>query len=150
MSAQPRKGTGPELALRRALHGRGLRYRVNVAVPGARRRTIDIAFTRVRLAVFLDGCFWHGCPNHGTSPASNSAWWQTKIAANQRRDVDTTRLLVLGGWQVMRVWEHEPCEEAATRVALQYEQLLGELAGDSAESRVARAVDGSAGFTVRT
>lgn len=75
-------------------------------VPGQRRRTIDIAFTRARLAVFVDGCFWHGCPEHGTAPTANADWWATKIAANKSRDDDTDRRLEAMGWRTLRVWEH--------------------------------------------
>ncbi len=114
MSGLRRRDTRPELELRRLLHAQGLRYRVAYPIPGQRRRTIDIAFTRRRLAVFVDGCFWHGCPAHGTRPGgSNSAWWATKIAANQARDADSTRVLRDLGWDVLRVWEHEAPEHAA-------------------------------------
>lgn len=107
MSGQGRRDTGPEVALRRALHARGLRFRVIYPVPGQRRRTIDIAFTRRKVAVFVDGCFWHGCPEHGVRPRSNSAWWREKLAANRARDRDTDRLLDEAGWMVVRIWEHE-------------------------------------------
>ncbi|MGE9363288.1 very short patch repair endonuclease [Isoptericola nanjingensis] len=117
MSRARRRDTAPELALRRLLHSRGLRFRVAYPVPGQRRRTIDVAFTRRRLAVFVDGCFWHGCPDHGTNPRTNDAWWQTKIAANRARDADTDRILVQRGWSVVRVWEHEPPERAADLVS---------------------------------
>jgi DNA mismatch endonuclease (patch repair protein) len=116
MSTARRRDTGPELALRRALHAAGLRYRVAYPVPGQRRRTIDVAFTRLRLAVFVDGCFWHGCPEHGTVPRSNAAWWRTKIRANQARDRDTDRVLSAFGWSVLRFWEHAPASEAAAIV----------------------------------
>ncbi|WP_228552970.1 MULTISPECIES: very short patch repair endonuclease [Mumia] len=116
MSRALRQDTKPELSLRRELHARGLRYRVAFPVPGNRRRSIDIAFTRMRLAVFVDGCFWHNCPIHGTSPTSNSGWWSTKLGANQRRDADTTRLLEEKGWTVLRFWEHEPPASAADTV----------------------------------
>ena len=86
MSGLRRRNTVPELAVRRLLHAAGLRYRVVYPVPGQRRRTIDIAFTRPRLAVFIDGCFWHGCRAHGSQPRANSEWWRHKIAANQARD----------------------------------------------------------------
>ncbi|MFD6164205.1 very short patch repair endonuclease [Oerskovia sp. NPDC060287] len=116
MRVARRRDTAPEVALRKALHAAGLRYRVAYPVPGQRRRTIDIAFTRIRLAVFVDGCFWHGCPEHGTRPRANSEWWAAKLAANRARDADTDRVLAELGWFVVRVWEHEPTQEAADRV----------------------------------
>lgn len=116
MSKAKRRETAPELALRAVLHRRGLRYRVAYPVPGQRRRTIDVAFTRQRLAVFVDGCFWHSCPEHGTSPRQNSEWWRTKLAANLARDADTNAVLASQGWRVLRVWEHEEPEEVATTV----------------------------------
>ncbi|WP_308113329.1 very short patch repair endonuclease [Antribacter soli] len=116
MSRAKRRDTAPELALRRELHARGLRYRVTFPVPGQRRRTIDVAFTRAKLAVFIDGCFWHGCPEHGTRPRSNSAWWRDKLAANQARDADTDRTLIELGWTVIRAWEHEAAADVADRI----------------------------------
>lgn len=113
MQRQRRKDTEPELAIRRALHRSGLRYRICVPVTGLRRRTIDIAFTRLRLAVFVDGCFWHGCPQHATWPKNNAAWWKAKILKNRERDRETTRKLEDGGWTVVRIWEHESAEDAA-------------------------------------
>ena len=113
MSRLARRDTAPELAVRRELHRAGLRYRVVYPVPGKPRRSIDIAFTRARLAVFIDGCFWHGCPEHGTAPSSNSDWWSTKLAANRSRDLDTTEHLQHHGWNVRRFWEHE--DPAAVR-----------------------------------
>src|SRR3712207_7758355 len=92
MSVLRRRDNGPEMAVRRLLHAAGLRYRVSWPVPGQRRRTIDIAFTRARLAVYIDGCFWHGCPIHATSPKANSKWWADKLAANRARDRKSTRL----------------------------------------------------------
>jgi DNA mismatch endonuclease (patch repair protein) len=116
MSALARKDTAPELALRSALHAAGLRYRVQLPVPGNRRRKIDVAFTRVKVAVFVDGCFWHGCPLHGTRPATNAEWWDWKIKRNKDRDADTNRLLAEQGWRVVRVWEHEEQANAVMRV----------------------------------
>jgi DNA mismatch endonuclease (patch repair protein) len=116
MSRQARKDTSPEVALRQELHRRGLRFRLQVKVPGSRRRTIDIAFTRAKVAVFVDGCFWHGCPEHGTSPMANGEWWAQKLAGNRARDVDTTEVLATAGWQSIRVGEHENASEAADRV----------------------------------
>jgi DNA mismatch endonuclease (patch repair protein) len=104
------------MALRRALFAEGLRYRVAYPVPGQRRRTIDVAFTRAKVAVFVDGCFWHGCPLHGTSPKANSEWWSTKLSANRARDRDTDRVLGEMGWTVVRVWEPEAPTAAVARV----------------------------------
>lgn len=108
MSTLKRKDNDAELAVRRLLHAAGYRYRVHYPVPGLPRRTIDIAFTRVKIAVFVDGCFWHGCPDHGTRPRSNDRWWAVKIEANKSRDRDTTAHLEGIGWVVLRVWEHSP------------------------------------------
>ena len=113
MARAPRRDTAPELALTHVLHAAGLRYRVAYPVPGRRRRTIDIAFTKRKVAVFVDGCFWHACPEHGTQPAANGAWWTTKLAANTARDRDTDRLLQESGWLVLRFWEHQPAAESA-------------------------------------
>ena len=113
MVAQRRRDTAPEVALRRALHAMGLRFRVELPVPGMPRRTIDIAFTRAKVAVFVDGCFWHGCPTHGVDPKNNAAWWSQKLADNRRRDLETTKQLEASGWTVLRVWEHEDVAAAA-------------------------------------
>ena len=107
MSRQARRDTAPELALRRQLHSGGLRYRVEYPVPGLPRRTVDIAFPSRRLAVFVDGCFWHGCPDHSRPPRSNTDWWIAKLAANIARDRATTVHLEAAGWTVLRIWEHE-------------------------------------------
>jgi len=118
--AQKERDTAPELALRRLLHARGLRYRVDTApLPGVRRRA-DVVFTRARVAVFVDGCFWHSCPLHATSPKANAVWWRTKLDTTVRRDRDTDTALSEAGWLVVRVWEHEPPTEAADRVAAAY------------------------------
>ena len=124
MSTLARRDTKPEVLLRSELHRWGLRYRVQVKVPGNRRRTIDIAFTRVNLAVYVDGCFWHGCPDHHVRPKANSDWWRWKVERNQQRDRDTDRELREAGWDVLRVWEHEPPGEAADRVVAAYRSLL--------------------------
>ena len=117
MKRAKRRDTKPELAVRSELHRRGLRFFVDRApLPGMRRRG-DIVFPKARVAVYIDGCFWHGCPDHGTSPKANAAWWREKIAANQARDRDTDDKLRAAGWTPMRVWEHEPPIEAANRVA---------------------------------
>ncbi len=116
MSKQRSKNTGPELSLRRALHGMGLRYRVHFRVPGS-RRTVDVAFTRARVAVLVDGCFWHRCPTHGTVPTANRAWWMAKLDRNVKRDRLTNELLEQLGWRVLRFWEHESVANAAEQVA---------------------------------
>ena len=103
---QRREGTRPETALRRELHRRGRRFRVQYPVPGLPRRRIDVAFTRIRLAVFVDGCFWHGCPDHFIPPISNREWWLAKIEANRCRDRDTDEHLCAAGWEPLRIWEH--------------------------------------------
>ncbi|MER5732331.1 very short patch repair endonuclease [Streptomyces sp. NPDC002138] len=107
MSRQNSRDTAPEMAVRRLLHASGLRYRVNVPVPGMPRRTIDISFGRDKIAVFLDGCFWHGCARHATQPKSNAEWWRTKLDKNMARDRSTTAHLQASGWIVLRFWEHE-------------------------------------------
>ena len=94
----------------------GLRYRVAWPVPGQRRRTIDIAFTRAHVAVYIDGCFWHGCPLHGTIPRSNSAWWENKLEANRARDASVNEQLHELGWTVLRFWEHEAPDAVAEHV----------------------------------
>lgn len=116
MRAQKREGTAPELALRRALHRRGLRYRVGLKVLPASRRRSDIVFTRARVVVEVFGCFWHGCPEHGTRPKANSEWWATKLDGNIERDRNNRERLTNAGWQVVVVWEHEDAVEAAARI----------------------------------
>jgi len=117
MERQARRDTAPELAVRRALHAMGLRYRVDLSpLPGLRSRA-DIVFTRQRVAAFVDGCFWHGCPDHGTLPKHNAAWWAEKIEANRRRDRRVDDTLRAAGWVVVRIWEHEDPVAAAERIA---------------------------------
>lgn len=114
----PSRDTRPETALRRELHGRGLRYRVDFPpLPGLRRRA-DVVFTRARVAVFVDGCFWHRCPNHGTSPRNNREWWRAKLDRNVERDRDTDAALAAAGWRVVRVWEHEDPSRVANTITL--------------------------------
>ncbi|MGW5053706.1 very short patch repair endonuclease [Actinokineospora sp. NPDC004072] len=112
-----RTGTGPELALRRALHRVGLRFVVDRAVPGGdRRRRVDILLRGPRIAVFVDGCFWHSCPDHAHLPKSNTAWWRRKLRGVVRRDRDTDQMLAAAGWVVVRVWEHVDPERAAEQI----------------------------------
>lgn len=117
MQRQRRQETEPEMRLRRALHRSGLRFRVGLRVPQRPRRTIDIAFTKAKVAVFVDGCFWHVCPQHATWPVNNAAWWVKKLLANVARDRDTDAVLRHHGWEVLRVWEHEDVDESAEFVA---------------------------------
>jgi DNA mismatch endonuclease (patch repair protein) len=116
MSRQARRDTKPELELRRRLHRLGFRYRVNHPLPGMPRRRADISFSSRRVVVFVDGCFWHGCPVHGTSPRNNRAWWAEKLRRNVERDRETDAILARSGWIAVRVWEHEDPEDAVRRV----------------------------------
>lgn len=116
MSRHPRRDTGPELALRRLLHATGYRYRVSYPVPGLPRRSIDIAFTRAKVAVFIDGCFWHGCPDHGQVPTANNSWWVAKLVKNRERDASTTAHLERLGWTVLRLWEHTSAADGLSTV----------------------------------
>ncbi|MEU4376954.1 DNA mismatch endonuclease Vsr [Pseudonocardia alni] len=118
MSRQARTGTAPEVSLRRELHRRGRRFRVDFALGsvGLPRRRADVVFTRQRVAVFVDGCFWHSCPVHATRPRANRGWWETKLAGNVTRDRDTDERLRSAGWHVVRFWEHEDPRAAADAV----------------------------------
>ncbi|MEU7768615.1 very short patch repair endonuclease [Nocardia sp. NPDC049190] len=117
MRANRRRDTRPELAIRRIVHAAGLRYRVDYPpMTGNRRMRADLVFTRAKVAVFIDGCFWHGCPEHHRPSRTNAEFWSNKISANQERDSRTNALLEDAGWTVLRVWEHEPPEQAASRI----------------------------------
>ena len=110
------RDTKPEVAVRRLLHAAGLRYRVDFAPIGGRRRA-DIVFTRKHVAVFIDGCFWHGCPFHATRPKANADYWGPKLDRNIERDRETTAALESAGWAVLRFWEHETPSDVATSIA---------------------------------
>ncbi|NLU63936.1 very short patch repair endonuclease [Rhodococcus sp. HNM0563] len=116
MSRQRRRDTAPEIALRRELHRRGLRFFVDRSPIAGMRRRADLVFPRRHVAVYVDGCFWHRCPLHATAPKNNAEWWDAKLAANVRRDRDTDARLTDAGWTVVRVWEHEDATTAADRV----------------------------------
>jgi DNA mismatch endonuclease (patch repair protein) len=140
MSMQRRSGTAPELALRRALFTRGLRYRVDVAPVPSLRRKADVVFGRARLAVFVDGCFWHGCPQHGGRRHEVNGWyWPAKIERNRRRDRDTDVVLAAAGWRVLRVWEHELAGDGTHLVAERVQALVMECRDEATSpTRVAR------------
>lgn len=116
MAKVRQKGTDAEIALRRELYRSGLRYRVDFEVLKKPRRKADVAFPGLRIAIFVDGCFWHGCPEHATWPKQNAEFWRAKIEANRLRDADTNSRLRSIGWTVLRFWTHESPTEAAETV----------------------------------
>ena len=117
MKANRRTNTKPELALRTALHAMGYRYRKDHRLDLPLRRVRpDIAFTRRKVAVFVDGCFWHACPEHGSKPRNNEWYWGPKLLRNVERDRANDAALTLAGWSVIRLWEHVPLDEAVTTV----------------------------------
>ncbi|MBV9485427.1 MAG: very short patch repair endonuclease [Frankiaceae bacterium] len=127
MQANRGRDTKPELALRGELHRLGLRYRVDApVVPGIRRRA-DVAFASARVAVFVHGCYWHGCADHGTRAKANSEYWSHKIAENQRRDRDTEDRLRSAGWEPVIVWEHEVARDAALSIKQVVDRRRAEL-----------------------
>lgn len=137
------QGSRLEIAVRSRVHAKGLRYFVGRRpVPGL-RRSADLLFPRARLVVLLDGCFWHGCPDHLRMPSANPAYWPTKIARNIARDRETDRALTEAGWRVLRFWEHEDPEDIARRI----EDVVTEL-GDPRQRRRRRETRGSGDPTV--
>lgn len=118
MRSNRRRDTAPELAVRRLVHAAGLRYRVDFApLPeSSRRLKADMVFTRARIAVFVDGCFWHGCPQHYTVAKTNADFWAAKVTGNRDRDARVTALLTDAGWTVLRFWEHEDAAEVAVAI----------------------------------
>lgn len=116
MKGNRRRDTKPELAVRRLVHAAGLRYRVDARpLPDVNRRA-DLLFTRAKVAVFIDGCFWHGCPEHHTVAKSNAEYWAQKVERNRERDRHTDQALQSHGWAVLRAWEHEVPDDVAERV----------------------------------
>ena len=124
MRANRKVDSRPERLLRSEMWRMGLRFRkyLRVALPG-RSVVLDAGFERLRLALFVDGCFWHGCPLHGNVPRTNSNYWTAKLERNLARDVAVNRALVAQGWAVLRVWEHDDPSEAAERVRTTLEFL---------------------------
>jgi DNA mismatch endonuclease (patch repair protein) len=120
MQANRGRDTSPELAVRSRLHALGLRYRVATPLPIDRRRRADVYFSRVGLYVFIDGCYWHGCPDHYIEPKTNVDFWRAKIEGNRLRDVDTTVRLQALGYEVLRFWEHSDPEQIAREIADRY------------------------------
>jgi DNA mismatch endonuclease (patch repair protein) len=116
MQANRSRDTGPELAVRRLLHARGLRYRVHYAPIETSRRRADIVFPSQRIAVFIDGCFWHCCPEHGHEVSTNTDYWNPKLAKNRERDQETTAMLAANGWLPLRFWAHEDPAQVADQV----------------------------------
>jgi DNA mismatch endonuclease, patch repair protein len=119
MRRTKRSGTRPELALRSALHRRGLRFVVDRPVPGcSRRRRAEVPLRGAEIAVFVDGCFWHSCPEHSHLPKTNTNWWRLKFRGIARRDRDTDEQITAAGWLVVRVWEHQDADVAARAIEL--------------------------------
>jgi len=116
MQGNRRRDTLPEMAVRRLIHARGMRYRVDARPLASLNRRADLVFVGPKVALFIDGCFWHGCPEHSSIPKTNSDYWAPKIARNVERDKDTTEKLEAAGWRVLRAWEHEEARSVADRV----------------------------------
>ncbi|MCO1593835.1 very short patch repair endonuclease [Micromonospora sp. RHAY321] len=116
MRANKARDTGPERRIRSLVHKAGLRYRVNARPLAALRRTADLVFPTARVAVFVDGCYWHGCPEHYRPARANEQFWREKIDRNRARDRETDQLLAGAGWTVIRIWEHESPVDAAGRI----------------------------------
>lgn len=127
MSRAPRRDTGPEMLIRREAHRRGMRYRVDAALPGMPRRRADMVFAGRKVAVFVDGCFWHSCPEHTSIPRANRIWWVEKLRRNSERDRETDAHLQDLGWTVLRFWEHDDPE----RVVDVVESVVRRAAGQS-------------------
>lgn len=130
MQANRSKDTAPELAVRRLLHAQGLRYRVNTRPLKQVRRTADIVFGPTKTVVFIDGCFWHACPEHYSEPRANTAYWRPKIARNVERDEQINQMLADAGWHVLRFWSHE----ASVDVAREISKVVGERRGSDISS----------------
>jgi DNA mismatch endonuclease (patch repair protein) len=126
MQAIRSRDTKPERLVRSLLHARGLRYRVAAKPLPGLRRTADIVFRPVKVAVFLDGCYWHGCPEHYVPPKTNSGYWSDKVLRNVTRDRDTDQRLKEAGWTVLRFWEHESAEDTASKIADTISRLRAE------------------------
>jgi DNA mismatch endonuclease (patch repair protein) len=127
MQAIRSRDTRPEQLIRRLVHARGLRYRVAAKPLPGLRRTADIVFRPTKVAVFIDGCYWHGCPQHYVSPKTNPGYWSGKVAGNIARDRDTDQRLAEAGWTVLRFWEHEPADECVEKIVATVSNNRGSL-----------------------
>lgn len=125
MSRQRRRDTQPELLVRRILHARGVRYRIDGRPEADLRCKADILWRQLRMAVFIDGCFWHGCPEHATRPKANEQWWAEKLDGNIRRDRRMDAELTARGWKVLRFWEHEDPMGVADAICARLDELRG-------------------------
>lgn len=131
MRATRQRDTAAEMAIRRILHALGFRFRVDFQVLPDKRTRADIVFTRAKVAIFVDGCFWHSCPIHQTRPKANADWWTAKLEKNRERDARANQFLLSAGWHVERVWEHESPEDAASRIA----EIVRDRSGKGSVSR---------------
>jgi len=138
MQSNKSRDTKPELQLRSAAHRLGLRYRVSARPLPHLRRTADLLFTKAKIAVFVDGCYWHGCPQHHTVAKTNAKFWADKVETNRRRDRETTALLEQEGWLVIRIWEHEPMKEVAVTLFKEWTRRCATFGVASSGERGAR------------
>jgi len=141
MQANRSRDTKPELALRRALHAMGLRFRVCAKPVPEIPRSVDVVFRPARVAVEVRGCFWHGCPEHYRKPKANETYWTAKVARNVARDADTARRLEEAGWLLLVIWEHEDPREAAAKVSSAVLQRRSQPAGRARQARGPAAQD---------
>jgi DNA mismatch endonuclease (patch repair protein) len=135
MQANRPRNTQPELLLRSALQGAGLRFRKHVRpLPGSRCEP-DVVFPGVRLAVFYDGCWWHACPEHGQIPVTNRDWWNAKLAATRERDARNDTALRSAGWTVLRIWQHEPLDDVVRQIRREIDRLRNDNVADRRSKR---------------
>jgi len=130
MQAAKPKNTAPEVALRSLIHHKGFRYRIDTRPLRELNRRADIVFRKIKVAIYVDGCFWHGCLLHGTQAKANAAYWSFKIKQNQERDEDTTKILEKAGWKVIRVWEHEDPAKASEKICRVIRKRRSQLKND--------------------
>ncbi|MEU5108900.1 very short patch repair endonuclease [Streptomyces sp. NPDC021354] len=129
MQAIRSRDTKPERLIRRLVHAQGFRYRVAARPLPDLRRTADMVFRPAKVAVFIDGCYWHGCPEHYVAPRTNSGYWSSKVTTNVARDRDTDQRLAEAGWTVLRFWEHESPDACALTIAATVSKLRSDRSG---------------------